>query len=322
MAFQLLIMFACFAGTAFFAGIETGVISIPRMRLRHRVEENNRNARILQNFLDEPDRLLGATLVGTNLTMVMGSVLATSLGQTLMGGWGQVIAGGATTFFVLLFCEYLPKTWFQSRPLARCLPLAPLLRLSSLALRPLYSIVNWITQWVLPAAIKATPSRPLFVTKDEFDLLAQEGEQHGVLSAKQRIMIRRVFELSSKTAREIMTPRERIVCVTPTTTLDEFQAAARASGVTRLPVYDEARQTFVGIVSLFDVMSEQTARPATALTDVMRPPLFIPETMPVTEIFPKLRLGRQPLCLVTNPQSAVTGLITTQDVLEEIVGKL
>jgi putative hemolysin len=319
---QLLLILLCLAGTAFFAGIETGVISIHRMRLRHLVEQGNRGARIVQQFLDQPDHLLGTTLVGTNLCMVVASVLATSLGFAVLGVTGEAVAAVAMTAFVLVFCEYLPKAWFQSQAVARTIPLAGLLRYASFALRPVYTVINWLTQWLIPRSITEQPPRPMFVTKDEIDLLAKEGEEHGALSPRQRIMIRRVFELSSKTARAIMTPRERMVTTETATAIPDFLGLTRQSGFTRLPAYDAERRIFAGIVNAFDVLSESSSRPDARLADFMRPPLFIPEATPVTEIFTRLRLSRQPMCLVTNAQAEVIGLVTTQDVLQEIVGKL
>ncbi len=318
---ELLAILFCLAGAAFFAGIETGVISINRMRLRHRAEQGDPPSRILQGFLDQPDRLLGTTLVGTNLCIVVASVLAASIGEVLFRSWGEAIMGALMTVIILVFSEYLPKAWFQSEPLKRCRPFARLLRWSSWVLRPLANVMTWITQWLLPASYKATSVQPLFSTKDEINLLAQESEAHGTLSPKQRIMIRRVFELSNKTARDIMTPRRDMAFVMKSDQARELGQKVRESHHVRFPVCDE-KGGFHGIVNYFDVVSECDQDNEARLAPFIRPPLLIPETTPMMETFSKLRLARQEMCLVINAQSQVTGLITSQDVLEEIVGKL
>jgi CBS domain containing-hemolysin-like protein len=316
-----MVIVACLLGTAFFAGIETGVISINRMRLRHKAEQGDASARIVERFLEHPDRLLGTTLVGTNLCMVIASVLAASLGETLSPAWGQAVIGFTMTLVILIFAEYLPKAWFQSEPIQRCLPFAALLRWAFWVLRPLANTINWITQWLLPSSLKEEPPRNLFSTKDEIDLLAQESEEHGTLSAKQRIMIRRVFELSGKSARDIMTSRQSMATLPMTAGMDDLAAAVRRTDHTRFPVHDESG-VFHGTVNFFEVASEYGLEEGARMDAFIRPPLFIPETTPMMETFAKLRLARADMCLVVNASSEVTGLITSQDVLDEIVGKL
>lgn len=319
---DVMLICLCLVAIAFFAGIETGVISIHRMRLRHLSEQGDQPARILESFLEHPDRLLGTTLTGVNLATVVASVMAASLGHALMGQWGEALFGTTLTLIVLVFCEYLPKAWFQSEPLKRCRLFAIPLRASAVILRPLANTLTWFTQWLLPSSVTDQPQRPLFVTKDEIDLLAQESEEHGMLSPKQRIMIRRVFDLSSRTARDIMRPITGVSTVRVDATVGDFYAQVRQCGHGRLPVFDPAKQSYVGTANFYDVVSEAGDNTGTGMSAFVRPALFIPESTPLVEIFTRLRLSRQPMSLVINAQSAVTGVITTQDVLGQIVGTL
>lgn len=311
----------CLLGSAFFEGMEVGVLSLNRMRLRHLAERGDRAARIFQNFLEQPDRLIGSTLVGSNLFIVMASVIAASRGAQL-GHWGEALAGVLMTILVLVFSQYIPKAWFQSRPLKRCHPFAVPLRWSALVLRPLINLLNQVTNCMIPVTSGAHSNRALVSTKDELDVLAQESAEHGALSPRQRIMIRRVLELSSKKARDIMTPRERMTTLFPHSTVSDLVATLRQSAHPRLPVCEADGQTFLGTVNFFDVMAgcEDTTRDS--IDKFVRPPLFISDEMPIMEIFTKLRASRQAMCLVTNARSEVTGLITNQNVLQEIVGKL
>lgn len=317
---DLVLLLCCIAGAGFFEGMETGIISLNRMRLRHLAEQGDKAARILQNFLEQPDRLLGTTLMGTNLFVVMASVISANRGAQL-GEWGEALTGIITTILVLVFSQYLPKAWFQSRPLKRCRPFAAPLRWSALILRPLINLINWLTSWMLPAGGELPVSPRLVSTKDELDVLAQESAEHGTLSPRQRIMIRRVLELSGKKARDIMTPREKMTVLTPHSTINELMATVRQSTHPRLPVYADDGRTFQGTVNFFDVMAGCEDHKQCPIDRFVRPPLFISEDMPLMEIFAKLRLSRQAMCLVVNIRSEVTGLITNQNVLQEIVGK-
>jgi putative hemolysin len=320
--FQLLVIGVCMLGTAFFSGIETGVISIHRIRLRHLVEEGSRRGRILKGFLDQSDRLLGTTLVGTNICVVVASIVAASVATSLSPAWGKAASSIVMTMLLLTFCEYLPKTWFRSRPLERCRLFADPLQIAWQVLRPLSAAITWLTRWLVPKDAAGSQGRP-FVTREDLKILTRELGRNGVISPKERVMIHRVFELSSKTAADIMIPRDQMKVVSSRASASEVLQTARDSGLTRLPVHDAEAAAFVGVINILDVLS--TTVPASGddwAADYMRAPQFIPHDMPVDDILPRMRLLRQPLSLVLNHESQVVGLVTTEDVLEEIVGQL
>ena len=320
---NLTLILICMLGAAFFSGVETGVISIHRMRLRHRVKEGKPEARVLQGFIDNPDRLLGTTLVGTNICVVITSILSASLaGHYLPPRWSEIVSTLGMSALLLVFSEYIPKAWFQGKPMERCNRFAGILHLSSLILRPVSAILTGLTTLFLPRQSKAKGQQRLLNTREELQHLAHEGEQNGVLSHKERVMIHRVFELCAKRAGQIVIPRSDMITVASTATISELFKIARESNFTRMPVYDERTKKFVGIINIFDVLSTQSADSTQKVTDFARTPLFIPREMPVDDILPRLRLSRQPMCLVTDKEAEVVGLITTEDVLEEIVGQL
>ena len=135
-------------------------------------------------------------------------------------------------------------------------------------------------------------------------------------------MINRVFELSTKKAAEIMIPREKMLTVESDVIVEDFLVLARTRGVTRMPVYDSEKKQYVGIVNVLFVLSSLPASSGSRMGDLVRPVQFIPAGMPVDDIFPRLRRSRQPMGLVRNKEEEVVGLITTEDILEEIVGEL
>jgi putative hemolysin len=319
---QILLILLCMVAVAFFSGMETGVISIHRLRLRRFVKMGSLNARLLQSYLDHPDRLLGTTLVGTNLGVVVISVTSASIAEHKLGRLGEVALTAITALVILVFTEYLPKAWFHSQPLKRCSRFASALRAADLILRPFSQLVVWLTRLILPGQQESFSKRPPFVTKDDLKLLAQEGEKDGVLSPRERFMIHRVIELSGKRARQIMVPREDMKLVYTDTPLREFFDIARESNLRRMPVLDRETGEFTGIMNVFYAL--QALRKATdePVCLFMRKPLFISENSPVDDILPRMRRFRQPMCLVRDANGQVSGLVTTEDVLVEIVGKL
>ena len=321
--FESIVLVACLLGQAFFAGIETGVISIHRMRLRHFVKQGAPGARVLEHFLSDSDRLLGTTLVGTNISTVVASVVAASIAVRISPAYGQVVSTVIVTAVVLIFCEYLPKAWFHSRPIERCRRFAGLLRTAELAFLPISRTLIWLTNWLVSRRQAHSFSKPVpFVTKEDLKLLAREGEKDGILSPSERVMIHRVFELSGKKAGEIMIPRAEMKMLRTDTRLSEFFEMAKSAHLTRMPVYDRKTDTFVGIINIMFVLSSGGNDLDKPVTDFTRPPLFIPEDMPVDDIFPRLRHFRQPMALVRDKNDKVVGLVTTEDILEEIVGQL
>jgi len=322
LAGQLILIVFCMAGHAFFAGIETGIISIRRVRLEHLVRQGSTNAAILHGFLENSDRLLGTTLVGTNLLLVVLSVISASVAVAWLGRWGESVSMVVISVTVLVFCEYLPKAWFHSRPIERCRRFAGMLLAAELLLKPIAAVIVWLTRWLVPGPKKSFARPTPFITREDLKVLAHEGEKNGALSRRERVMIHRVFELSRKRAQQIMTPRAQMVVVSGDTSISGFLETARASEFTRFPVYDEGRSEFVGTINVFDVLSSPPEDEAGVVADFIRPPLLIPETMPADDILPRLRRSRQPMALVGTGPSEVVGLVTTEDILEEIVGQL
>jgi len=320
---HVLLILTCMGAHAFFAGIETGVISIHRMRLRHFVRQGHGRARLLEAFTENFDRLLGTTLVGTNICVVVSSVAAASLVLNLNIPGGQGLSSPVLAALVIVFCEYLPKAWFRARPLERCSRFAPLLRASEWIFRPFSSLIIATARLLTPGERNKTFSRPApFVTRDDLKVLAHEGEKDGVLSAKERYMIHRVIELSSRKAADIMVPGAKIISVFDDLPVPELFEFARRAGLTRMPVINRASGRFTGIVNVFFVLADGEKALGKTVAAFARPALFVPATVPADRLLPQMRRARQPMCLVRAADGEVIGLVTTEDILRIIVGKL
>jgi len=319
---QILLILLCMTSEAFFAGMETGVISIHRMRLRHFVKKGSLNARMLQGYIEHPDRLLGTTLVGTNLSTVITSVTAASVAEHLFGHVGEIVSTAAVGFVVLVFSEYLPKAWFHSQPLKRCSLFAGAFRVAEIVLRPISKVILWISGLIVPHRKGSLADPRPFVTKEDLKILAQQGEKDGVLSPRERFMIHRVIELSGKKARQIMVPRDDIKFVQMDTSLRRFFDMARETDLRRMPVLDRHSGEFVGIINVFYALPALRKADEEPVCHFMRKPLFIADDTRVNDILPRMRRYRQPVCLVKDSSGQVCGLVTTEDVLQEVVGKL
>ena len=310
----------CLVCGAFFAGMETGIISINRLRLQHLVRRHVPGAAIIRHFLTQSDLLLGTTLIGTNLSYVVSSVLAASIGQRLFGAPGAAIAGGLLVVVVLVCCEYIPKAWFQAAPARRVLPFAGILRFASWIFRPFSVVVTTLLRWALPRHDSRQVEDKMLVTREELLHLAREGARSGVLTSDESKMIHGVFDLTHKTCGTLMTPRDKMASVPATATPEEVLALARVREFNRLPVFDPDQKTFVGVVHIFDLLADDAPAGKTA-ADYMRPPQLVAAYLPVDHLLPRMRVTRLPLFLVTDDRYEVIGLITLEDVLREVTGE-
>jgi putative hemolysin len=318
---QLLLIVLCLAGAAFFAGIETGVISMNRLRLRHLVRHKAPGADVLEYFLHDTDHLLGTTLAGTNLCHVAASVLTADLGAQLMGAAGTAAATVLLVVVMLPFCEYLPKAWFQSSPTLRALPFAWLLKFSGKALLPLSVALGLLMRLMTPRrAAEARAAQPM-VTRDELLHLATEGARTGVITVSEHRMIHSIFELRDTTVGDIMVPKANVVTVQTDMTAEDLVNLARTREFNRFPVYDASKVAYVGIVHVFDVLSDRSSQ-GKKVSDYMRPPQFVAHETPADHVLPRMRITRQPLIMVLDAQYEFSGIVTIEDVLEEVVGQI
>lgn len=318
-AFELILIVVGVLGSWFFSGMETGLISINRLRLRHFVRRKIKGAATLQHFLDHPDYLLGTMLVGNNIMNTMLTIVAASVGTRLLGASGSWIASAGVTITLLVFCEYFPKAWFQSFPSKRCLPFAPLLDLVGRLLRPLSWAFMRVVKVLVPAPRSAEAGTQPVITREELIHLTHETQKAGSLTGDEVRMITGVMELKTISCGEIMVPRDQIVYIHHDTTAEDIKLFARARAFNQFPVFDREKKTFVGVVYVMDVLCD--ANPgAKHAKDYMRPPQLVDKAVPADHVLPRMRVTRQPVVLVTDGDQGVVGMLPLERVVAEFVG--
>ncbi|MBT8046250.1 MAG: DUF21 domain-containing protein, partial [Pontiella sp.] len=301
-----------------YSGMETGVISIRRLRLRHRLQQGDRAAKRLAFFLEDPGRLLGTTLVGTNLCIVIASVVSARLSTYLIGPGGQVLSGLLVSVCLLVFGEYVPKAWFRAFPYYRSARFAEALYYSWVVFSPVGAAVTWIAGLFVKEHESGQRDLCSLANRDELKILTVEAEQNGVLTAEERAMIHQTVELADKTAGDIQKPLSQAVVVESGCSIDAFVDVARSNSFSRYPVRQPGTPEFAGIVDLFDVLTRNSTGSGT-ITPFIRPAVMIPHDVPAEDVMPRLRIARQSMGLVADEKGEVTGLVTTSDILNQIV---
>ena len=317
---EYLVILLCLLIQAFLAGIEIGVISINRHRLTHLVRVNAPGAKIIEGYLHDTARLLGTTLVGSCLTLVIISTLAESMAERNLDHIGQAISACVVSLVLLIFGEYLPKVWFNRRPIERCLPWAGVLRVFERLLRPLVWLAMALTRWASPRLSHA--ERNLFVTREHIQSLVQDSAAGGQISALERLLINRVLDLQLKTAVDVMTPLKQVIHAHDEATLQECYDLATKSGHTRLPVLDAEDGTCVGILHLVEVLAKVKSPTTLTARECMAPPSFVRPEVPADDLLPIMRRSRQPMIVVRNEGGAMLGVVTQESIVRFLMGAL
>ena len=314
------IMLVCLLAQAFLAGIELGVISINRHRLMHLARIDARGARIIEGYLHDTARLLGTTLVGTCLTLVVISTLAESLAERHLNRTGQAVSAVLVSLILLVFGEYMPKIWFNSRPIERCLPLAKVLFFFERLLGPSVRLVMALTRWASPR--RQQSGENLFVTREHIQSLVQDSAAGGQITAFERLMINRVLDLQRKTAAEVMTPLRQVIHAHENAPLVECCEQARQSGHTRLPILDATDGNCVGILHLLEILATIEDPRTVTVRSCMSPPFFIRPDLHADALLPLMRRNHQPMAVVRDESGKVLGVVTQENIVRSLLGDL
>ncbi len=321
--FSLLLVLALFL-RAFYAGAETAVVSASKGRIDVLAQQGNSRAITIQKLWQEPDKLLGTVLVSDNLMSAAAGMAGLQLIVfALPGREGiqELLNTVVMTLLILIFCEILPKTTFRAKADTLALKSAPGLWIADRILRPVVWFVMKITNVVVRMAGEQDKEERQKVMREELKLLARMGEKEGILKREQLHMIDKVLELESITLEKVMTPLVDIVAVPNTATVEEFYKKVAESGYSRIPVYDERVDNLIGVVNILDVLYAQPT-PATIAEYINREIPHEPESKRAYSLLRELKSSRQAMIFVVDEYGGAVGLVTIEDLIEEILGDI
>jgi putative hemolysin len=307
--------------SAFFSGTETGLISLNRLRLRNEVERKNRRAMILNGFVENSERLLGTTLMGNTLANVIFSVALSVLVVRLAGELTIGLDVAVTiiaSVTLLILGEIVPKTLFRTYAHRLCMVCADALAVFAWLFTPVVVLLGVVMRAMAGLGRKQQRPPSFFVTREELKHLAREGEGAGALTTDERVMIHGVMDFPFKTVFEVMVPLSHTITVSRESTAAEVLKISERTGYARFPVREGDR--LVGVVNVYDLVFDEHPQPDRPAASVMRPPQFVISTQRVNHALPTLRAARNPMCIVVNPGGQHLGIVTIEDIVEEIVG--
>lgn len=326
-AIEAAVVLICLCGIALVSAAETALVSVNKVRLRQLSDEGNRAARRVTQLSESRDEVLRALIVGLNLFIILASALVTDLSHKWWGAAAVPYAAAITIVIILVLCEITPKTYgvshAESTALRLARPIALWTRLVSPIGRALGGVARTIinAMWV-PILGGQAVARDTGFSEEEIKDLVAAGEEGGEVAQEEREMIHRAIEFPDKVAREVMVPRLDMVCVEDTASLAEALAAAQEHGHSRIPVYHESMDNITGVVYAKDLLIRLYRGEHRPLTEIAREAYFVPESKKVDDLLREMQIRHRHLAIVIDEYGATTGLVTIEDLLEEIVGPI
>ncbi len=310
--------------SAFFSVSETALFAANRVVLRQRRAQGDRRARTAYALLNRASELLTTLLTGNTMANVGASVVATSIALSLVGRrGGEWIAFLGTTAVMLIVAEIAPKTLAARHADRLALvvagPISTLMRLFT----PLIWVLSVLgTALVRPFGGHITPRAPL-VTEEQLRFLVEVGEEEGVIEEEEREMIHSIFEFGDTVVREVMRPRVDIVAVPTDATVNGAVGLMAEHGHSRLPVFEGTIDHIVGVVYMRDLIPAlRHGRLDQPVSERRRPAFYVPETKKVDELFKEMQQKKLSMAIVLDEYGGTAGLVTVEDLLEEIVGEI
>lgn len=315
---QLLFLITLIFLSAFFSSAETALSTVNRVRMRTLEDEGDKRAARVNKILEKYSKMLSAILIGNNVVNLSASALATTLAMRISFPVG--IATGILTIVVLLCGEILPKTWAMHSSEKLSLAYSGIIYVLMQILTPVIFLVDKIANALL-RLLHVDPNKKVSMTEADLRTYVEVGHEDGVIESEEREMIYNVFDFSDALAKDIMIPRINMVTVDVADTYEEVLSVFRESMYTRLPVYQDDKDNIIGVINIKDFIL--TENPKTfQVKDILRDAHYTYEYKKVADLLIEIREKTTNVTFVLNEYGATVGMITLEDLLEEIVGEI
>lgn len=319
-AAQLGIILILILLSAFFSSAETALTTVNKIKTKSLADEGNRRAQTLLTVIDNPGKMLSAILIGNNIVNISAASLTTSLTLSLFGSVGVSIGSGLLTLLILIFGEISPKTLATVHSEKLALAYAGIILLLMRVLTPVIYLTNKLANLVL-MAFRVDPNvRRDVMTENELRTYVDVSHEDGVIEQEEKQMIYNVFDFGDTQAKDVMVPRVDMAAVDVSASYDEVFNLFKEEKFTRLPVYEESIDNIIGVLNIKDLLFHTGE--TFSIRELMREPYFTYEYKNTSELLEEMRLGSISFTIVLDEYGATAGLITLEDLLEEIVGEI
>lgn len=327
---QLIILFILILLSAFFSSAETALTTVNKIRLQNLEEAGDKRATIVMKLMSHPGKLLSTILVGNNIVNLTASSQMTLFATDIFtkAGWGISVATGVglatglLTLLILLFGEITPKTYATLNAESISLRYARIIYVLTILMTPIIFLINKVSSGVLILLRIDTKSNKATITENELLKIIEVSHEEGVIEPEEREMINNVVDFGDSLAKDVMVPRIDIAFIKSESAYNKVVETFRVEKYSRMPVYNESKDNVIGIANLRDVFYYTGDPDDFVLNDILREPYFTYEYQKTSELLIQMRENSINIAVVLDEYGATAGLITLEDLLEEIVGDI
>ena len=317
---QLIILVVLLGLSAFFSSAETSLTTANKIRIRSLAEDGNKRAKTLLKITDDSGKMLSAILIGNNIVNLSAASLTTSLAYSF-GGSMVAIASGILTVLILLFGEITPKTMATIHAEKMALIYAPVISLFMKIMTPVIFLINGLSMGVLLLLRVDPNAKNDIMTETELRTIVDVSHEDGVIESDEREMIYNVFDLGDAKAKDVMVPRVHVTFADVESTYVELLEIFREDKFTRLPVFEETTDNVIGTINMKDLLLYDNTKEF-HIRDILREAYFTYEYKNISELLVEMRQASFNIAIVLDEYGETAGLITLEDILEEIVGEI
>ena len=319
--YQIIILLILLALSAFFSSNETALMSVNKIRLRSLADEGNKRAAMALDILEnQTPKLLSAILIGNNIVNISASSLATTLAYSF-GGYMVSIVTVILTVLILIFGEITPKNYATINSEKITLRYIPVFKFLMTIMTPVIFIINLFSRGVMRLMRVDPDAASKAMTEEELRTIVDVSHEDGVIESDEKEMIYNVFDLGDATAKDIMVPRVHVTFADVESTYDELIEIFREDKFTRLPVYKDSQNNIVGIINMKDLLLYDKNEEF-VIDRFLRKPHFTYETKSISDLLVEMKDSTFNIAIVLDEYGDMAGLITLEDILEEIVGEI
>lgn len=305
------------------AASEIAIIAIGKVKLRRRFSEGSKPAKLVLTMLETPERFFGTILVANNMVGALIASLVTALIIYFVGDNGLSVAlATIIASFLIIVSEVTAKTLAARNSEKMAFLLIGPVRYLVTILSPVVRVFEFITNTVVNFISGKARAKPSLVTEEELKALIKIGEEEGVLQKDKYKMLTRVFDLSETIVRSVMRPKSEIMTIDINSNIDIILDKVLESGYSRLPVHKGSPDNIIGVINMKDLLNLSVNKGLIVLQDILYSPTFVPGTKKVVELLKDFQKGHTHMAIVLDSNGAVEGLVTLEDILEEIVGEI
>jgi putative hemolysin len=316
----LLVLLGC---SAFFSGSETALMAVSRVRLRQLAKRHTRSVKIVEGILEKPENLISTILLGNNLVNVAMSAIATVIAVSYWGDRGIIYVTVALTVILLIFAEITPKVYAKYHSQRISLVTAPIIKVIMTVFRPITIGVTWVVQkLLLLLGIDITRVKRSIVTEAEVKALINISWEDGSISGEEKDMLGRIFTLNDKAVADVMVPKKRLVTLSSDYTIDQALKTVKRNGYSRYPVRSGKSQEIIGFIHAKDLLGKRGSKKLKSMQKLIRPAYFIPLNKKINSQLRHFKSRRLHQAVVLDEEGEVKGLITLEDILEQMVGSI